>query len=462
MTKIWFINVINENRKRTVEISYSGLGTSYIASYIQKYGGFRDRVITEIGQSLGSNLVRKCNPDIVGISSVTQNFNIAKEIGRKIKKELDVPVIVGGHHITALPNNLTEHMDVAVLGEGEQTFLELLNAYEENGLDKSKLSEIDGIAYRYKNTLIITPRREPIRPLDKIPYPARDLLKIRSNNLYMFTSRGCPYKCVFCSSSAFWHGYRFFSAEYVVDEIKELIEKHNAKCINLYDDLFIANKKRLKKIAQLIRKEKLDQEVSFACLARANLVDDETASLLRSMNVKHVSLGLESGSERILNYLKGGTVTVKQNENAVSILKKYKFHVDASFIIGSPTETKEDCLQTLNFLKRSKIYGGETYVLLPFPGTGIWEYGKQRGLLHDDMNWDNFEIYFEDNPSKRVITADNLSREELLDIFFLFKKEWNRRARRHLVHFAIRRPNKVIPFIYKKIKEWINEERRDI
>jgi len=98
MTKIWFINCINENRKRAVETSHSGLGTSYIASYIRKYGGFRDIVITETGQTVGSELVRKVNPDIVGISSVTQNFNIAQEIAKRIKKELDIPVIVGGHH----------------------------------------------------------------------------------------------------------------------------------------------------------------------------------------------------------------------------------------------------------------------------------------------------------------------------------------------------------------------------
>lgn len=265
MTKIWFINCINENRKRTVETSYSGLGTSYIASYIQKYGGFRRRdiTITEMGQSLGSDLIRKYDPDIVGISSVTQNVNIAKEIAAKIKNELDVPVIVGGHHITALPNNLTEHMDIAVLGEGEQTFLELLEAYEENGLDKEKLSKIDGIAYRCNKKLVITPRRELIRPLDRIPFPARDLL--HTNSFYMFTSRGCPYRCIFCSSSFFWQSIRYFSPRYVVREITELVERYNAKFINLFDDLFIGNKRRLREIAQLLREEKLHQRVEFAC-----------------------------------------------------------------------------------------------------------------------------------------------------------------------------------------------------
>lgn len=451
MTKILFVNAINEHRRRKVETRYPSLGTSYIASYLRKYGKFNNVNIIEAGQSLSSELLREYNPDLVGISSVTQNFNIAKAIAAKIKKELDVAVIIGGHHITALPNNLTEYMDVAVLGEGEQTTLELVEAYEKDELDKRKLSKILGIAYRYRNKLMITPRRELIRPLDKIPFPARDLLHLDRANIYILTSRGCPYRCVFCSSSFFWQGIRFFSPSYVVKEIAEIIEKYNVKYVNIYDDLFTVNKKRLREIVRLIRKEKLGQKVEFGCLARANLVDNEVASLLKAMNVKTIALGLESGSDRILGYLKQGSVTVKQNENAVNILKKHKFKVSASFVIGSPTETKEETLQTLDFLKRSKLHSGETYVLLPFPGTEVWEYGKQTGQLNDFMNWDDFEIYLEENPSKRVILSDEMNREELLSILIRFKKEWNRRAHTHMVRQVFRHPTKIIPYIWKRI-----------
>lgn len=186
-------------------------------------------------------------------------------------------------------------------------------------------------------------------------------------------------------------------------------------------------------------------------MARANLVDDEVAALLKSMNVKSVALGLESGSDRILSYLKKGTVTVKQNEKAVNTLKKQKINAIASFIIGSPSETKGEILQTLWFLKRSKLDGGETYVLLPLPGTELWDYGVQKGLLNDYMNWDNFEMYFEDNPEKRVILANKLSREELLSVLALFKKEWKRKARTRLMRHALRHPKKAFSFVYKKI-----------
>lgn len=451
MTKIWLINCINDNRKRAVETSYTSLGNSYIASYVQKYGGFCDITITDTGQNFGCELLDKIKPDIVGISTVTQNYDIAQEIGRKVKTKLNIPIIVGGHHITALPNNLG-CADIGVLGEGEQTFLEILQEYEASGLDEKRLDKIDGIVYRYNNELKITRGRKQIRPLDRIPFPARDLLHLSSNNLYMFTSRGCPYNCVFCSSSAFWQGTRFFSAEYVVNEIKELLDKYNAKYINLYDDLFIADKKRLEKIAELIKKEKIDERITFACLARANLVDEEIASLLKSMNVKHVSMGLESGSERVLKYLKGGTVTVKQNEQAVNILKKYHFEVDASFIIGSPGETIEDCVQTLKFLKRTKIDNGETYVLLPFPGTKVWEDAKQKGLLNDHMKWAAFEIYMEDN-AERILVADKLEKEELLYAIKLFKTEWANRARKQFLRHAIRHPTQLPVFIVKKIKK---------
>ena len=454
MTKIWFINCVNENRKTTVGPRYSGLGLSYIASYIREYGGFRDITITETGQSLGPSLIRKRDPDIVGISSVTQNFNIAKEIARKIKKESNALVLVGNHHITALPNNLTEHMDVAVLGEGEQTTLELLEAYEENGLDYGKLSKIDGIAYRHNKKLIVTPRQKLIRPLDRIPFPARDLLG-NLKEFYMFTSRGCPYRCTFCSSAFFWRSIRYFSPRYVVREIMELVERYNAKFINLFDDLFITNRRRLREIAQLIREKKLHEKVEFACLARANLVDDSVASLLKSMNVTSVALGLESGSDRILSYLKKGSVTVKQNEEAVNALKKQKINAVASFIIGSPSETKGEILQTLWFLERSKLDSGETYVLLPLPGTELWDYGVRKGLLNDRMNWDNFEMRFEDNPGNRVILADKISREELLNLLVLFKKEWSKKARTRLMRRAIRHPNKAVSFVIKKMRKRI-------
>lgn len=445
MTKILFVNVVDEFRKRRIERELPTLGTYYLAAYLRKYGGFNNVEVVEAGQNFD---VLKYDPDIVGISTVTQNFNIAEQIAEKTKSDLNPLVLVGGHHITALPSNLTENMDVAVLGEGEQTTLELVQAYENNLFD---LSKINGIAYKSSGNLKVTPKRELIKPLDKIPFPARDLMQLDGNCVNLFTSRGCPYKCVFCSSTFFWKTVRFFSASYVVDEICHVIEKYKPNRINLSDDLFIADKARLRKINRLIRAEGIHREVEFHCTARANLINHEVASLLKDMNVRTVSMGLESGSNRVLQYLKGGSVTVEQNEKAVSILKTHGLNVSATFIIGSPTETREEIMQTYKFIQGSNLDGGDTYVLLPFPGTKVWKYGEQTGQLCDFMGWNRFEIYFEDNP-ERVMLSDVLSREELLELVLKFKKLWKKRRRATLLEQAVKHPARILPFVYRAIR----------
>lgn len=426
--KILFVNVVNEFRKRSIEREFPSLGTAYLASYLRKYGRFNDIQIVEAGQNFDAS---KYDVDIVGISSVTQNFNIAKEIAEKAKRGSNPLVLVGGHHITALPSNLTENMDVAVLGEGEQTTLEIAQAHKNKPLDKQR-----------------TRTSKLIRPLDKIPFPARDLMKLDKHHVNMFTSRGCPYKCVFCSSTFFWKSVRFFSANYVVSEISEVVATYNPSRINISDDLFIANKQRLRNISYKIQNERTHRAVEFHCTARANLINHTVACLLKNMNVRTVSLGLESGSNRILQYLKGNSVTVEQNEKAVNILKRHGLNVSATFIIGSPTETSEEIMETYKFIQRSKLDGGDTFVLLPFPGTKVWEYGEQKGQLNDFMNWDDFEIYFEDNPN-RVFLSD-LSRDELLMLLLRFKKLWKKRRRATLFEEAVKHPARILPFIKRK------------
>ena len=169
------------------------------------------------------------------------------------------------------------------------------------------------------------------------------------------------------------------------------------------------------------------------------------------MNVRTVSMGLESGSNRILQYLKGGSVTVEQNEKAVNVLKRHGLNVSATFIIGSPTETREEIMQTYKFIQRSSLDGGDTYVLLPFPSTRVWEYGEQIGQLSDFMDWSHFEIYFEDNPN-RVMLSDVLSREELLELLLKFKNMWKKRRRRTLFEQAVKHPARILPFVYRSIK----------
>ncbi len=419
--KILLVNAINKKHPR--DLVLKPLGLAYVASYIRENGNFEDIKIINGLQETIQNL--KLKPDIVAISSVTQNYNIALRIAETIKSNDDIPVIVGGHHITALPNNLSKNMDVAVLGEGEQTMLELIQAFENKGLPKSSLSKINGIAYHDGSNLVTTKQRNQINPLDEIPFPARDLLDIKPNELYLFTSRGCPARCPYCSSSHFWKTVRFHSPEYVVAEIKELIEKYHPKGIMIYDDLFIADRIRFRKIIDLIETEGINKQIGFSVQARVNFIDDESCQLLKRMNAS-VICGFESGSPKILRYLKN--LDIKKNWNAVNNFEKYGIQFSGSFMIGIPNETSEDMDMTLQFIKQNNFSGAEGYVLTPFPGTAVWNYAKSKDIVNDDMNWDLLNIDFGNNWKKAIIVMDTISREELYERYILLRDECEKKS----------------------------------
>ncbi len=244
---------------------YPPLGMGYIASYLRKYHGTqRIKIVERLFEYNINTLVKRYKPDIVGISSTTQEYNTACEIAAELKKiDRNILVVVGGHHISSVPNSLAKDIDIGVIGEAEETFTEIVRAHEKG--DPSQFEKINGIVYWKNGQLSMTEKRNLIQPLDKIPFPARDLMKI-SFYTHMLSSRGCPYRCIYCSSSKFWNSCRFHSPQYVVNEIKEIISKFHVKQIHFTDDLFIANKKRVEEIAKLIKKERINEIVSSIVL----------------------------------------------------------------------------------------------------------------------------------------------------------------------------------------------------
>jgi len=433
-TKIMFINAIDITKD--IEIALPPLGLGYLASSLRKEFG-PDYIKFKIVDRDIEQEINKFKPNIIGITSVSQNYNRAIEYA-KIAKKYNLQVIIGGVHISALPSTLTSNMDVGVIDEGEETIIDLFNLFEEKGhFDKNELAKIDGVVFRKNGKLIVTKKRKPIEPLDIIPMPARDLFTIKeSANIYMFTSRGCPYRCTFCASSRFWGNVRFFSAEYVVNEIKYLIDEYKVKNIEFWDDLFVANKTRLKRILELLEKEDILGKVNFTSNVRSNLVNDELVRLLKQMNVKSVGMGLESGSPITLEYLKGKNISIKDHINSIKILRKYKIKPHTSFIIGSPRESKEDILQTFKFIKENRLDSFDVYVLTPFPGTPVWDYAKERNLVSEDMNWDILNVNFGMNHDNAIILSEKLTRDEIYKLFLLFVSE----KRKIMIRRALRNP----------------------
>ena len=276
---------------------------------------------------------------------------------------------------------LPKAYDACVVGEGEQATLNLLNDYEQHG--------------KFTQKTYTTPL---IEPLDKIPYPDRDLYNMNYYNIplphfpghvgygaNMLTSRGCPFKCVFCPSSHFWQKVRLHSPEYVIGEIKLLIEKYGVHYINFWDDLFHVDIKRLRAIVKLFKAEKLDVECGAQC--HAHLFNDETAKLLKEMNFVYCGFGMESAVPRILKYLKRGVTTVEDNYNAVRLCRKYGLKVGSGFITGIQNETREEFQADLDFIRETKLDSYNIYVLTPYPGTPLWAEALKKGVVSETMDF---------------------------------------------------------------------------
>ncbi len=406
------------------------LGLASLATYIREYGGFEKTRIIDANYDDVFRETINYRPDIVGISAMSHYYKEAIDTAQRIKERIDVTVFIGGIHISSLPNSFSPYFELGVMGEGEVTLLELMELYEqESVLPKESLKKINGIIYLENGKLIESGMREQIKPLDKIPIIDRDFLNKgyfrkrwiagemkKAVGATILTSRGCPYRCVFCNTSRFWQKLRFNSPERVCEEVRYLNEKYGVQHIQIWDDLFTQNRKRLKEISRLFKAEGISGKVTFHCHPRANLMDDEICKLMKDLGVSTINFGFESGSENMLHYLKGGSVTVEDNRRAVILGKKYGFSVVGSLIFGSPGETINDMKKTLEFIDFFDKNGGDNlwhFVMTPFPGTPIWEIAKERGKVTDEMNW---HLLRHQNIDKPLLLDSEIEFEEFEEI----------------------------------------------
>jgi radical SAM superfamily enzyme YgiQ (UPF0313 family) len=428
--KVAFITLFNVKFIDYVTTWQPSLGVLYIASYTKKYLG--DSVEFKIIDSnFEPDLVTATvnyEPDIVAISSMSYSYNYATEIAKNIKQKINKPVIIGGTHISLVPESLDKIFDFGIKGEGEVPFYNVLKIFsEKGGILIEDLKKIKGaIFYDQDEKLQIIPD-EFIANLDDILLIDRELVDKRYfNKIYsplidkevvkvlILTSRGCPYNCRFCAP-VWKHTIRYHSARYIAEEINLLKTKYNAGELFIADDLFIFNLARLKELSEINKKTGLLNDLPLVVSIRANLATRELFDILKELNTKSVIFGLESGSDEVLRYLKRN-VGIKDNYQAVKLCREYDFKIIGSFVIGTPTEKLEDMEKTFAFIKETNLDSPSVFVATPFPKTDFWDYLLENKMVDNNFNrWDLLSIYADyKKPEQIKQHIQNLYKNNLL------------------------------------------------
>ena len=428
--KVLFINPPNQNEIISCnpeiikkERGYDPpLGILYLAAYLEKKSDHQISIIDAQVEKLNyeqlTGRIKEISPDVIGITAMTFTLiDVIKviEIAKKINPQ--IKIILGGPHAHIYFKETLDipGVDFVVLGEGEKPLLELLN----NIGNPEELKKVKNLAFKYNDQIIITEYDEYNRSLDELPFPARHLIpykkywSILSGNKVittMFTSRGCPYQCTFCDRPNMGKLFRARSAENVVNEIEECL-KMGIEEIFIYDDTFTVDKQRVINICNEIIKRNL--KFSWDIRARVDTVNQEILEKLKQAGCTRIHYGVESGTEKILKVLNKG-INLNQIKEAFNLTKKIGISTLAYFIIGCPTETKEDILETIKFAKKLNSDFVQVTLLTPFPATKIYNDALSQGIIKEDY-W----LEFAKNPKPNFKTkywTKELSNEELFGL----------------------------------------------
>ncbi len=378
-------------------IRHPPLGLGYLASYLNAYypQRYQFRVVDYAFQDDRDLDVALTSfrPHIVGLTATTNTFLEARRLAQFIKERLNVPIIIGGVHITAIPEDLLDSpFDIAVLGEGEETLLELAQYFDQTG--KLPNENIQGVAFQVNGRLVKTPERPLIADLDTIPPPDYSLLAMRefytrpkalAHGFYakgasMMPSRGCPYgNCSFCGSNLMWHRrVRFFSPRRVFEEISHLIKTYDLNSIIFLDDNFTTKRDFLKELSELIGNSDFAGHFKFDCESIAEFLDDEKAHLLKKMGCERIEFGFESGNQRVLSALKNTRAKLSQSVEAIQICHRHDLKVLGNFIFGWADETPAEISETYEFIQKNPIDYVAWHTLAPYPGTKAWRLLEER------------------------------------------------------------------------------------
>ncbi len=369
------------------------------------------------------NLIEKFKPDMIGIATITQLLERAKEMSLAIRtKYPEMFIFIGGPHVNVMPEeSLTEtKANVAVVGEAELIIKKIaqnLNAYKEPQIMKGEM----------------------VRDLDSFPMPARHLVdmgkytalpntyKKYPNVASVITSRGCPYTCTFCSDA---NGkFRQRSVEKVITEMKFLIGEYGVKEISFWDDIFTMNRSWVLEFSKKIKEEKI--EVLWSCYSRLNLVDPEILKAMKEAGCWNMFVGIESGNQDILDNVKK-RMTLEAIREKVKMIKDSGIEVRGSFVLGLPGETPEKARKTIDFAIELDPDYAQFTLCTPYPGTEIWnDYEKWGKLNKGFVNYNEWQPVFLPHGYKDASELKKVHAEAFRRFYLRPRYVWGRLKKIH-------------------------------
>jgi anaerobic magnesium-protoporphyrin IX monomethyl ester cyclase len=373
------------------------LGLGYIASALVSRGIEVELVdCTFLKFNQVTEKINRFKPQIIGFYSMFSMKKITIELANALKTQAtkDCLFVVGGPLPSWAPEGFLQVFDVVVIGEGEETMLELAATYTKG----QSLSSVKGLVYKNKSKIVTTETRTFIENLDNLPFPTRNLF---DNNAYkkyyldkfgysttsMITSRGCPFSCDFCSRPIFGADMRTRSIKNIVDEVEQIATLGYDR-VWFADDCFTLNRQNLVGVCQELYRRQIN--IEWECLSRVDTLDDEVAISMKRAGCKRVFFGIESGNDSILQ-LMNKKITSEQAKQAVHAAKKAGLETGAFFILGYPGETDKTVLDTIRFATALPLDYLSFTLTYPIPGTPLYERVKGNNVSLDD--WEEPKNY---------------------------------------------------------------------
>jgi len=381
------------------------LGVEYLMSYIKMQGhqvelifdpGLDDNLFLKLKFMKRFNqqkyLLQKAksfNPDIIALSIPTNLYPFVSEMASLLKKEIPVPIIAGGPHVSALPEYVLQHksIDMVCIGEGEEAFAELLDKMEK-GLD---IFDTKNIWFKNNGEIIRNDLRNLIQDLDSLPFPEKDPFYEYGafyDNLEVISGRGCPFRCTFCNihfQRKLTKGKGSFirrrSVPNVIQELKEHLRRYDIKYISFHDDTFTYDRRWIEEFAELYRKE---VNLPFYCFAYPTTVNKDSILLLKNANCMQIFLGMDSGDPEIRGRLLKRPMSDERILQSAKIIKDSGITLQMSAIFGFPDETPESMWKSIRLAEKADPALITGYVFYPFPQTELFHYSIESGYLGDE------------------------------------------------------------------------------